>query len=158
MKLTTRIFGGVILTAAIAGTSFAASHIDKATAGAIKARQSHMELYQHNAGVLFGMAGGKIDYDAEAASAHAADLAALSTLNQRGYWLPGSDMETLGDSTRALAAIWADGSNVGEIAGQLAEAAATMNEVAGDGLEAVQGAIGAVGAACTACHKAFRGS
>ncbi len=158
MTLVTKFLGGAVLTAAIAGTSFAASHLDPAVAGAISARKAHMQLYQHNAGTLFAMAQGKVDYDADSASAAASNLATLATLKQQGYWIPGTDQETLGEDTRALAAIWADGSDIGAKADAFVEASAAMNAVAGDGLDALKGAIGAVGGACNECHKSFRGS
>ena len=34
----------------------------------VVARQSHMQLYAHNLGILGGMAQGKMDYDADAAA------------------------------------------------------------------------------------------
>jgi len=86
-------------------TAFAASHIDPAVAGAIKARQAHMQLYAHNIGVLGAMAQDKAPYDAEAASAAASNIVALSQLSQRTYWPEGSDNTAI-ESTKALPAIW----------------------------------------------------
>lgn len=125
---------------------------------AVKARQAHMQLYQHNVGPLFGMAKGDIEYDAEAASAAANNLSALSKLNQSRYWAPGTSTEDLGDQTRALPAIWQEGSKAGEIGGRLAEATTALAAVAGDGKEAMAGALGPVGQACGACHEDYRQS
>ena len=125
---------------------------------AIKARQAHMTLYQANAGVLFGMAQGRVDYDAEAAQAAADNLLALTGLDQRGYWLPGTAVGEAAAETRALPAIWENLDGVIATHAQLAEAAAAMASVAGDGLEAVQGAIGPIGGACGSCHENFRQS
>lgn len=123
---------------------------------AVKARKSHMQLYAHNLGILGAMAKGEVEYDASAASAAAGNLAALSTLDQRTYWAPGTSTAELGEETRALPAIWEEGSKAAEIGGQLAEAAAALAAVAGDGQAALGPAMGGVGGACGACHKAYQ--
>ena len=140
---------------AIAATAvFAASHVGPFD-GAIKARQSHMRLNSHNLGILGAMAKGNIDYDADAASAAAANLAALSKMSHNGYWPAGSDSDAM-DSTRALPALWGNFPDVMTKVGALAEAATEMESAAGNGLEALQAAMGPVGDACGACHKAYR--
>ena len=89
----------VVATASLA---FAGSHGGNP---AVKARQSHMQLYQHNVAILFGMVKGSIEYDADAASAAANNLATLSSsINQRSYWTPGTSNAELGDETNALPA------------------------------------------------------
>lgn len=123
---------------------------------AVKARQAHMQLYAHNLGILGGMAKGEVEYNADAATAAANNLASLSTLSQRTYWAPGTSTAELGEETRALPAIWEEGSKAGEIGGQLAEAAAALAAVAGDGQAALGPAMGGVGQACGACHKAYQ--
>ncbi|MDD9922217.1 MAG: cytochrome c [Boseongicola sp.] len=123
---------------------------------AVKARKAHMQLYAHNLGILGGMARGNMEYDADAAQAAASNMAALSSLNQRSYWAPGTSNAELGDETKALPAIWEQGSTAGQIGGELAAASAALAEVAGNGLEALGPALGPVGATCGACHKAYR--
>lgn len=123
---------------------------------AVKARKAHMQLYAHNLGILGGMAKGEVEYDADAASAAANNLAALTAFDQRSYWAPGTSTDELGEETRALPAIWQEGSKAGEIGGQLAEAAAALAAVAGDGQAALGPAMGGVGGACGACHKAYQ--
>ena len=44
----------------------------------------------------------------------------------------------------------------GEIGGELAQAAATLEGAAGQGLDGLRGAIGAVGKTCGACHEDYR--
>ncbi len=139
--------------AAVAGTAFAGGHGGNP---AVKVRKSHMQLYQFNIGILGAMAKGEVEYDADAASAAAGNLAAVSTLSQRGYWMPGTSSDDLPDETRALPALWEEGSKAGEIGGSFAEAAAALAAVAGDGKDAMAGAIGPVGKACGDCHKAYR--
>lgn len=152
----------MLRTTAILATSLLIFTSGFATAGghggnpAVKARKSHMQLYAHNLGILGGMAKGEVEYDAGAASAAANNLAALSTFDQRSYWAPGTSTDELGEETRALPAIWQEGSKAAEIGGQLAEAAAALAAVAGDGQAALGGAMGGVGGACGACHKAYQ--
>ena len=138
---------------AVAGTAFAGGHGGNP---AVKARKAHMQLYAFNLGTLGAMAKGEVEYDADAASAAAGNLAALSSLSQRAYWAPGTSTDELGEETRALPAIWQEGSKAGEIGASFAEAAAALAAVAGDGKDAMAGAMGPVGKACGDCHKAYR--
>lgn len=133
----------------------ATSAVAQDTNPAVTARKSHMALYGFNLGLLGGMARGNIDYDAAAASAAAANLAALSRLDQSRYWPEGTDSDTIME-TRALPALWQDIPKAMEIGGNLAAAAETLAAEAGNGLEALQASLGPVGQACGACHEAFR--
>lgn len=133
---------------------FAASHAGPFD-GAINARKSHMRLYNHNGGILGGMAQGKIDYDAGAATAAAANLAALARMSQASYWPQGSDSAAI-SNTRALPAIWENFADVGAKAGALVAATAALETAAGGGLDSLKGAIGPVFGACGACHKVYR--
>ena len=72
--------------------------------------------------------------------------------------MPGTSNAELGEETRSLPAIWEAGSNAAAIGGQLAEAAAALAAVAGNGQEALGPALGPVGGACGACHKDYRQS
>ena len=67
MKRVCLLLIGIALT----GTSFAG---DDPLLNAIKARQGEMQLRSFNAGPLFGMAKGKIDYNAEMANKLAGNL------------------------------------------------------------------------------------
>ena len=147
-----------VLAAAVIGTSaIGDGHADKAIAAAVKARQAQMTLYAFNLGALGAMAKGEAEYDAAVAAGAAANLAALAQSDQSRMWPPGSDNETLGkDATGALPAIWQAGSTAGEKGMALAQAAVAMEAAAGNGLEALQGAIGAVGKSCGSCHESYR--
>lgn len=138
---------------AVAGVAIAGSHGGNP---AVKARKAHMQLYGFNIGLLGAMAKGEVEYDADAASGAASNIAALSQLNQSRYWVTGTSTDELGEETRALPAIWQEGSKAGEIGGQLAEAAVALAAVAGDGKDAMAGALGPVGKACGACHEDYR--
>ncbi|MBT8154378.1 cytochrome c [Epibacterium ulvae] len=145
----------IALSAAIIATPLVAQD-QKALEAAVKARKSQMTLFAFNLGLLGGMAKGQIDYDADKAQAAASGLLALTALDASRMWLPGTDNETM-DNTRALPAIWAEGSDIGAKAQAFGEAVGAMDAAAGQGLEALQGAMGGVGGACGSCHKAYRG-
>jgi cytochrome c556 len=123
---------------------------------AVKARQAHMDLYAFNIGYLGSVAKGETEYDAEAAVAAASNLAALTKLSHRGYWAPNTSNADLGDQTRALPALWEEGSQAGEFGAKLAEAAANLAAVAGDGKDAMAAALGPVGQTCGGCHEKYR--
>lgn len=128
---------------------------DKQIETAIKARQAHMQLYSFHLATLGGMAKDEIPYDAEAATAAADSIVALTQLPQGGYWLPGSDSGSV-EGTRALPAIWEEGSEAGQKGADLAEAALAMQTAAGTDLDALKASMGALGGACGGCHKPYR--
>lgn len=140
--------GALFLT----GPVYADGHLN----GAVTARKSHMQLYQHNLGILGAMVRGNAEYDGAAAAAAASNLAALAQLSQGSYWPPGSDNTALPGQTRALPAIWENIPDVIAITGRLAAAASALAETAEDGLPAVQAGLGAIGQTCGACHDDYR--
>ena len=154
MTRTTTTLLPFALVAALAGSAFAASHIDPALSRAISVRQSHMALYGFNLGPLGAMAQDKMPYDAAVATRAAQNLAALASIDQTGYWPEGTDT-AVGD-TRALPAIWTDMAGFTADQEALVAATTTLAEVAGTDLASVKTAFGDVGAACGACHKAYR--
>lgn len=149
-------FSHFLATAALClATTAAPALAQDAAAAAVKARQAHMQLYQFNLAMLGGMARGTLDYNAERARGAAANLAALTTLNQRAYWLPNTAVGEV-EGSRSLPAIWEAGSTAGDKSAAMAEAATALAAVAGDGLEALQAAMRPVGGACGDCHRAYR--
>lgn len=124
---------------------------------AIKARQAMFQLYGFNFGLLNAMAKEKMPYDAEVASEAAANLDAAANLGQSQLWPQGSDNATPGNArTRALPALWETYPEVVEKGKAMTQAAAALVPVAGNGLEALQGAMGDVGGSCKGCHDDFR--
>lgn len=124
---------------------------------AIKARQGMFQVYSFNMGILSAMAKGKRDYDAEIASEAANNLLAAVSLGQSQLWPQGSDNESPGNATtRALPSIWSTFPKINEKSDALKTAAAALAPVAGDGLDALKGAIGDVGAGCKGCHDDYR--
>lgn len=122
---------------------------------AVKARQGQMQLLAFNLGILGAMAKGNMEYDATAAGAAASNLQALSKLNSMALWPAGTDEMSI-ENTRALPALWENGADVMAKLGDLQAAADGMATASGQGLEAVQAAMGDLGKACGSCHKAYR--
>lgn len=142
-----------VSVAAIVGAD---GHIsDEQIETSVKARQAHMQLYAFHIATLGGMAQDKMPYDAAAASAAADSLVALSTLSQARYWLPGSDSDSV-EGSRALPAIWAEGSDAGDKGAAFVEAALAMQTAAGTDLDALKAAMGPLGGACGDCHRSYR--
>ena len=137
------------------GLAFADSDDQGPYAREIAARESQMKLMAFNIGLLGGMAKGDIDYNGEAASSAAANLAALAALDMHRAWPKGSD-NSANDNTRALPAIWEEGSKVGESLMNLKTTTAALADAAGTDLDALRGAIGPVGKTCGGCHKMYR--
>lgn len=123
---------------------------------AVKARQGLMQLNQINAGVLFGMAQGKRDYDADMAKAAAGNIVLQASVNQMLLWPEGTDAEALPGQTRALPAIWRDYPDIEEKSKAWLAAAKATEAAAGNGLEALSATIPALGASCKGCHDAYR--
>jgi cytochrome c556 len=143
------------ITAVAAMAASIATAQEGPEAAAVKARQSHMQLYAFNLGALGGMAQGAIPYDAETAAAAAANLAALSALDQSRYWPMGSAAGEV-EGSRAQPALWANLDDAMAKGMALNAAAVAMAEVAGTDLASLQGAMGALGGACSACHQSYR--
>ncbi len=147
-----------LIAALVAGAVIAAPNAmaqDRAMQNAIKARQGIFQNYQLMLIQLGGMARGNTPYDAETAQAAADNLVALTQLDARFSWPPGSDSSSV-EGTRAKAEIWQNFDDVVSKAVALNEAAVALAAVAGNGQEALGPAIGGVGQACTACHDSYR--
>ena len=123
---------------------------------AIDARQGYYQVVKHNTGMLFGMAQGKIDYDAETATKTANDLLALANLNNGGMWPAGSSKEDRPGKTRALPVIWETYPAVLEKSEAFKKAAETLAGTAGDGPDGLRANIGALGQSCKGCHDTYR--
>lgn len=125
----------------------------------IKARQSFMQVYAYNLGLLGDMAKGKAPYNAKIANAAANNLVAANNMDNSTMWPKGSDAKSDGLSkklTRAKPDIWTDYPKVKEKGKALKNALTKMAAVAGNGLGAVKENMGAVGKGCKGCHKSFR--
>ena len=145
----------VLAAAALSGVAIAQDAPPSPEQQAVQARQSHMTLYAHNLGKLGAMAQGNAEYNSEVATAAAQSLNHLVQLNQSGYWLPGTATGEF-EGSRALPAIWEEGSDVGAKHQALVDAVANLQAAAGTDLASLQGALGGVGQACGGCHETYR--
>ncbi|RVV99854.1 cytochrome c [Mesobaculum littorinae] len=143
-----------VTTSALIGTAGPAMAQDDLPP-AVAARQHHMDLYGFNLALLGGMAKGEIDYDADAATGAAGNIAALAMLDQSGYWPEGTSSDDI-EGTRALPAIWENMDDFQSHIDALAEAATALEETAGDGVEAVRAGMGGIGKSCGGCHEDYR--
>ena len=123
---------------------------------AIKARQGLMQLRSFNAGPLFGMAKGKISYDAELASTLANNLLLQTKLNMGRAWPKGSDNVAYKGKTGALPEAWSTYPKVAEKGKAYVKAVEDLAAVAGNGADALKSKIGALGKSCKGCHDDFR--
>lgn len=138
----------------LVGSAFAAGHLTPEQQRGMDARQAHMSLYGFNLGPIGGMVQERIPYDAQVASAAAANLAALAAIDQAGYWVEGTDTSIEG--SRAMPAIWSDMAGFEAEQVKLADTTAALAAVAGDGLDAMKAAFGPVGQSCGSCHESYR--
>ncbi|MEH6834053.1 MULTISPECIES: c-type cytochrome [Falsihalocynthiibacter] len=140
---------------AISGATISFASTDAELKAAVEARQENMKQRGKELGALGAMLKGEVAYDAAAAQAAADALLATVTADQSGFWLPGTDSDTFPGS-RAMPAIWAEGSKAGEEGAALVVAAEAMVATAGQGVDGIKASMGGVGAACSSCHKAYR--
>ena len=124
----------------------------------IKARQSFMQIYAFNLGLLGAMAKGEAEYNAELAAAAANNLLAAARMNNSAMWPAGSDSSVaeLADKTRAKPENWTTWPKSSEKHQALTDALTEMAAQADSGLDAVKANIGAVGKGCKGCHEDFR--
>jgi len=122
----------------------------------IKARKSEMQLKLFNAGPLFGMAKGKIEYNAELAAMLANNLLLQTQLDMGRAWAKGTDNLAYEGKTRALPEIWNTYPEIAEKGKAYVKAVTELAPVAGNGLDALKSKIGALGKGCKNCHDDFR--
>lgn len=134
----------------------AASTVAVANENAVAARRGYYQMVLFSFGPLSGMAKGDVAYDAAMAQKHADELKALAAFGSGRYFVPGTSNEDMPGKTRALPAIWAAGSDVGDKASAFSAAIDKLAAAASGGKDALTAAVGDLGAACGACHKAFR--
>lgn len=153
--MKTALITGISIALIVTGSAFAKD--DGPHDKAIKARQALMQLYSFNLGILASMAKGKTDYDADAASVAADNLLSAISMKQSAMWPPGSHSEDPANrQNRALAKIWETYPEITESSKAMATAATELQAVAGNGLDALKGAMGAAGKGCKGCHDDFR--
>ena len=138
----------------LVSAAFAAGHLTQDQQRAMDARNAHMTLYSFNLGKVGAMVQDRVPYDADVASAAAANLAALAAIDEAGYWVEGTDTSIEG--SRAKPEIWTDMAGFEAEQVKLATATAAFAAVAGDGLDAMKAGFGPVGQSCSSCHESYR--
>lgn len=151
-----RIFISFAALAVVASTLATHAFADGAAEQAIKARQGYYQLVLNNAGKLFAMAKGDMEYDAQQASTAAANLKTLASLDTGALWAAGTSKEEMPGKTRALKAIWDTYPAIGKKVEAFKSAIDGVAANAGNGLDALRGNVGALGGACKGCHDDFR--
>lgn len=118
----------------------------------VKQRQAVMTLQIKYFGPLFGVAQGRVPYNAAMVQRNAGLLDNLSRMAWDGF-----DPATKGEKSRALPAIYDSKDKFMQYAAQLENETSKLVSVSRSGDEAaVKAQIGAVGKVCGACHDDFR--
>lgn len=155
MKLKKPLVAAGLLFSLMVGAVLADNHAKNPFAAGVKARQAQMQIQAFNLGILGAMAKGEAEYNAEAAVRAANNIVLAASIHQPQAWAPGSDNSAI-EGTRALSALWENFPDASEKSAELLAAAEAMKVAAGDGKEAIGGAMARLGGACGACHKAYR--
>ena len=118
----------------------------------VKQRQAVMTLQFKYFGPMFGMAQGRVPFNAQVVQRNAGFLDNLSRMSWDGF-----DASTRGVKSRALPAVFDNGAKFKQYASQLENETAKLVAVSKSGDEAaVKAQIGAVGKVCNSCHDDFR--
>ncbi len=150
-----RRFIVVSLVAAVAAGAAVAQATPEELAAAVEARHAHMKGYAAALGALGKMAKGEVAYDAAAATEAANRLVELSSADQSGFWLPGTEAGAFADS-EALPALFGNLEDYAARTAALNAAAVAMQTAAATDLAALQAAMGTLGGACGSCHEVYR--
>ena len=122
----------------------------------IKARQGEMQLRSFNVGPLFGMAKGKMEYNAELAATLANNLKTQLELDMGRAWKKGTGNDAYSGKTTALPKIWTTYPEIADYGKKYAKAINELAAVAGNDVDSLKAKMGAVGKSCKGCHDEFR--
>ena len=122
----------------------------------LKARQGEMQLRSFNVGPLFGMAKGKMEYNAELAATLANNLKTQLELDMGRAWKKGTGNDAYPGKTTALPKIWTTYPEIADYGKKYAKAINELAADAGNGVDSLKAKMGAVGKSCKGCHDEFR--
>ncbi|MFM1891859.1 MAG: hypothetical protein RLZ44_936 [Pseudomonadota bacterium] len=143
----------LLFSSALALASATAVAEDDPTSRAIKYRQSVMTLVGANFKPMGAMLKGELPYDQAAFARHAADLAAVASVDI----LRGFPDDSEGDGSDAKGEIWLSWDDFRQKMEQFQAEAGKLGEVAAGGdRDAIQAQFGATGKTCKACHDDFK--
>lgn len=118
----------------------------------VKQRQAVMTLQFKYFGPMFGMAQGRVPFNAQVVQRNAGFLDNLTRMSWDGF-----DASTRSVKSRALPAVFDNSAKFKQYASQLENESAKLVAVSKGGDEAaVKAQIGAVGKVCNSCHDDFR--
>lgn len=149
------ILGAIAMTAAVVLAPSLVTAQD-AEEKAIETRQGYMKVVGWEAGPLFGMAKGEIEYNAEAAKKHAANLKLLAQYPVAELFIKGTSNEDRPGKTRTLAKAWSDWDGFAKALGDWQAAIDGLQSKAGAGHGELAAAVGELGKSCGGCHKPYR--
>jgi len=119
----------------------------------IKQRQATMTVLASQAGPLFGVAGGKIPYDAARAQLDAMRIQVIAGIAAEMF---PADSQS-GAPTKAKAAIWTDTAEFAADMKDLQDKAAALVTASKAGtLDALKPAVFELGKSCKGCHDKFQ--
>ncbi len=120
---------------------------------AVKYRQSAMSLQGNHLGRLFGMANGRVPYDAKVAAEQIEIVAVLNRL-QFAAFTDGTDKVA---NTKAKPEIWSQKDKWNAAVAKSQDDVAKLVAAGKVGtVDALKAAVGPVGAGCKGCHDDFR--
>jgi len=120
----------------------------------VQQRQAAMTLQLKYLGPLFGMAQGKVPFNAEIVARNAGYLNVLDKMAWDGF---AESTKGTSAKTRALPAIWTEADRFKEAQKNFQAATSQLVEASKSGDEGkMKAAIGGVGKSCNACHDDFR--
>ena len=119
---------------------------------AIKYRKAAMTLQGFHVGRIFGMANGKVPFDAKTVASDADTLLAVTRLPFVAF-IDGTDK----GETKADPKIWSERDKFTAAATTMQDAVVKLNTAAkGGNVDAIKAAVGETGKACKACHDTYR--
>ncbi|MGI9415985.1 MAG: c-type cytochrome [Hyphomicrobiales bacterium] len=150
-----QLLGAIAITATVVLAPPLATAQD-AEEKAIATRQGYMKIVGWEAGPLFAMLKGEMEYNAEAAKKHAANLKLISQYPVAGLFMKGTSNEDRKGKTRSLPKIWQDMDGFGKALTDWQAAVAALEGKVGNGQAELAAAVGALGKSCGGCHKPYR--
>jgi cytochrome c556 len=140
------------LALALGAVAAQAAHAQAKPEVLVKQRQAVMTLQIKYFGPMFGMAQGRVPFNAQLVQRNAGFLDNLTRMSWDGF-----DASTRSVKSRALPAVFDNSAKFKEYASRLENETAKLVAVSKSGDEAaVKAQIGAVGKVCGSCHDDFR--
>jgi cytochrome c556 len=149
------VAGLTILAIAATGTLGQAQMDKRAAEGAVRYRQSTMNVLYNNFGPLGAMASGKAPFDAKKAQTLATRAVFMSNIAAEVF--PAGSGPESGVTTKAKAQIWTDQAEFQKLMKDAHDKLEALAKATRSGkLETMKAAFGPAGAACKACHDKFK--